>query len=70
MSNLKDELDRIALDIARKVQGEDCPFDARLDAFKVLSAYHLGLLKKGGQQPTDSQTKAFSSIVDNIRKAG
>jgi hypothetical protein len=69
VSDLKKELDKIALDIAAKVQEQDCPFDARLDAFKVLSAYHLGLLRKNAQQPPDKDIKSFGDIVDQIRKA-
>jgi hypothetical protein len=70
VSDLKKELDKIALDLAAKVQEQDCPFDARLDAFKVLSAYHLGLLRKNASQPADKDTKSFGDIVQQIRKAG
>ncbi len=69
MSDLKKELDKIALDIAAKVQEEECPFDAKLDAFKVLTAYHLGLLRKNAQQPPDKDIQSFGSIVEQIRKA-
>lgn len=69
MSDLKKELDKIALDIASKVQEEECPFDAKLDAFKVLSAYHLGLLRKNAQPPPDKDIKSFGDIVQQIRKA-
>jgi hypothetical protein len=70
MSDLKKELDKIAMGLATKVQEEDCPFEAQLDAFKVLSAYHLGLLRKNASQPVDANTKSFGDIVQKIRKAG
>lgn len=69
MSDLKKELDKIALEIASRVQQEECPFDAKLDAFKVLSAYHLGLLRKNAQQAVDKDTKSFGDIIDQIRRA-
>ena len=70
MNNLRDELDKIALELAREVQRADCPLDSRLDAFKVLSAYHLGLMKKGQQPPNDANVKPFSSLIADIKKAG
>lgn len=70
MSDLKKELDKIALGLAAKVQEEDCPFEAQLDAFKVLTAYHLGLLRKNAGQPADKDTKSFGDIVREIRKVG
>lgn len=69
MSDLKAELDKIALGIAAKVQEEECPFDLKLDAFKVLTTYHLGLVRKNAQPPADAG-KSFGSIVEKIRKAG
>jgi hypothetical protein len=69
VSDLKKELDKIALDIAARVQEEECPFDAKLDAFKVLTAYHLGLLRKNAQQPPDKDVTSFGDIVKQIRKA-
>ena len=70
MSDLKKELDKIALGLAARVQEEDCPFEAQLDAFKVLTAYHLGLLRKNAGQPVDDTTKTFGAIVQQIRKSG
>lgn len=70
MSSLKDELDKIALALAREVQTPDCAFGAKLDAFKVLSAYHLGLLKKNGLQPDNKEATTFGEIVKQIRSVG
>jgi hypothetical protein len=70
VSNLKDELDKIALSLASAIQQEECPLDAKLDAFKALTAYHLGLLRKNASQPAETDTKSFRAIVENIRKAG
>jgi hypothetical protein len=70
VSDLKKELDKIALGLAAKVQEEDCPFEAQLDAFKVLTAYHLGLLRKNAGQPVEDATKTFGAIIQRIGKAG
>lgn len=69
MSDLKKELDKIALSLASAIQQEECPLDAKLDAFKALTAYHLGLLRKNASQPADDPAKSFGSIVEKIRKA-
>lgn len=55
-NDLRSELDKIALEIATNIQLVDCPLDVRLDAFKVLSAYHLGLMKKGDKGPSPEET--------------
>jgi hypothetical protein len=70
VSDLKKELDKIALSLAAAIQREECPLDAQLDAFKALTAYHLGLLRKNASQPADKDTKSFGDIVQQIRKAG
>ncbi len=53
---LRTELDQIALDIAEDIQVEGTSLDIKLDAFKVLSAYHLGLMKKGDKGPSSEET--------------
>lgn len=70
MSSLKDELDKIALSLAAAIQVEECPLDAKLDAFKALTAYHLGLLRKNASQPAAAETTSFTNIVERIRKSG
>ncbi len=70
MASLKDELDKIALSLAAAIQTDECPIDAKLDAFKALTAYHLGLLRKNAGQPVTDDTKSFTNIVERIRKSG
>ncbi len=53
---LRTELDQIALEIAEHIQEQDVTLDIKLDAFKVLSAYHLGLMKKGDKGPSTEET--------------
>ncbi len=54
--DLRGELDKIALEIATNIQSGDTSLDIKLDAFKVLSAYHLGLIKKGDKGPSTEET--------------
>lgn len=70
MSSLKDELDKIALSLAAAIQTEECPLDAKLDAFKALTSYHLGLLRKNASQPAQADTTSFINIVERIKKSG
>ena len=55
-NDLRSELDKIALEIATNIQTGECPLDIKLDAFKVLSAYHLGLMKKGDKGPSSEES--------------
>lgn len=45
MTKLNDELDRLGLEIVERAQGE-CPFELKVDAFKAVSQYALGLMRK------------------------
>ncbi len=54
--DLRSELDKIALEIADRIQNDECGLDIKLDAFKVLSAFHLGLMKKGDKGPSTEET--------------
>ncbi len=66
-NNLREELDKIALAITKDIQMAECPLDIRLDAFKVLSSYHLGLMKKGDKttEPDDGRPK-FNDLRKRI----
>lgn len=55
-NDLRSELDKIALEIATNIQTGELGLDIKLDAFKVLSAYHLGLMKKGDKGPSTEET--------------
>jgi len=69
-NNLREELDKIALEIAEGIQNDECPLDVRLDAFKVLSAYHLGLMKKGADKPKDEGDRpTFGDLRKKIAAA-
>ena len=51
---LKEALDDLALSIASHVASDKVIFADRLDAFKALTAYQLGLTKVGGKKPGES----------------
>jgi hypothetical protein len=55
-NDLRTELDKMALEIVGDLQSRECSLDTKLDAFKVLSAYHLGLMKKGDKGPSTEET--------------
>lgn len=63
--SLRNELDTIAIKIAAVLQNEKIPFDAMLDGFKALTAYHLGLLKKGDKQAEDGP--GTTTTFDQLR---
>ena len=66
MSSLKNELDKIALEIAKEIQSAETALDVKLDGFKVLSAYHLGLMKKGEQKQDDDGKPKFADLRNKI----
>lgn len=66
MSDLRSELDRIALDIAKHVSNIDCPFELKLDAFKVLSTYQLGLMRKKVTEERKSDVTTFNDLRRKI----
>lgn len=69
--SLREELDKIALSITQDIQKDDCPLDIRLDAFKVLTAYHLGLMKKGDKTGAeDTGRPTFSDLRKKVEAVG
>ncbi len=69
--DLRSELDKIALEIAGRIQADECGLDIKLDAFKVLSGYHLGLMKKGdkGPSPEESGRPTFMELRNRVEAA-
>ncbi len=67
-NDLRSELDKIALEIATSIQTDVTALDIKLDAFKVLSAYHLGLMKKGdkGPSPEESGRPTFMDLRKRV----
>ncbi len=64
---LKAQLDKLALSIASTANGENVTLPDRLDAFKALTAYHLGLTKIGKKTGEDDKPKG--ETFDGYRKS-
>ena len=63
---LKQELDKLALSIASSVNTGEANLPDRLDAFKALTAYHLGLTKLGKKSGEGDKQKGEG--FDGFRK--
>jgi hypothetical protein len=64
-------IDDLAKQIIKDAMAKDVRLDARVDAFKALTTYRLGLTKlkkKGTDDDDDGAT--FSDIVNRIKEAG
>lgn len=71
MKKLNDELDKLALEIVEGVLGTS-EIDSKVDAFKAVSGYVLGLMKKqSGKDESDSQSNrpTFSQLQKRINLA-
>lgn len=67
---LKAELDKLALSIASTMNEPGTPLQDRLDAFKVLTAYHLGLTKLGKKSGEDSNGETFDAFRKSVEASG
>ena len=63
---LKEQLDALALSIASTANAEGVNLPDRLDAFKALTTYHLGLTKIGKKSGEEDKPKGES--FDAFRK--
>lgn len=73
-TEVQSELDRIALNLARKLndpkQAEEIPFDRFLDGFKVLTAWMTAkskLKEPASSRPASATFKGFSDRLKEVR---
>lgn len=69
MSKLRDELTELALEIVQRARQAETPFDLKVDAFKAVSSYDLGLLrkKKPGEDDEKPDRVTFGKLQQRIR---
>lgn len=69
---LKQQLDALALSIASIAAADTVSFPDRLDAFKALTAYHLGLTKVGKKSGEDKENQGenFDAFRKSIEAGG
>ena len=69
---LKDQLDKLALSIASTANADGVNLPDRLDAFKALTAYHLGLTKVGKKSGEEDKPKGetFDGYREQIEASG
>ena len=70
--HLKSELDKLALSIAQTANAGEINLSSRLDAFKALTAYHIGLTKVGKKSGEDDKPKgeSFHEYRKSIETSG
>jgi hypothetical protein len=69
--DLKIALDELALSIASHVKSDTVLFADRLDAFKALTAYHLGLTKVGKKSGEPSKEgENFDAFRKQVETSG
>ena len=76
--DIKDKLDALAMDIAETAMAvnPDRPllFGEKLDAFKALTAYHLGVAKvnkkKSGEDDKPEQGENFDGFRKSVEASG
>lgn len=69
MTTLREELDNLGLEIVTLARG-DCPLDIKVDAFKAVSQYALGLMRKKqgtGEDEPKSDRPTFGQLRARIR---
>ena len=69
---LKQQLNALALSIASLASSETVSFPDRLDAFKALTAYHLGLTKIGKKSGEDDNKhgESFDAFRKSVETSG
>lgn len=68
---LGDSIARLAAKVATEAMEEDVAFDQRLDALKVLTAYHIGMSKirdKDAPKPEAPTMEAFKQAIAAAEK--
>lgn len=68
----KAELDKLALNIASVASDPTVVFPDRLDAFKALTAYYLGLnkSKKSGEDINPKHGESFDAFRKSVETSG
>lgn len=72
---IKKELDKLALDLASKAASDTTIFAEKLDAFKALTTYYLGISKankKKNGESSDKQPKGetFNGYRQSVETSG
>ena len=73
MSEALKEIEKLALDAAKKAQQEDTPIQSKIDALRALAPYYSLLKKRSGQDGSEDEGSLESlaaSIADAERDDG
>lgn len=64
------ELSKLAALIAKEAQADNVELADRIDAFKSLTVYHIGVTKAKMKEEPEDDTPNFGSFSANIAKLG
>lgn len=69
---LAKQLDELAAEILENARGEGIPLVDKLEAFKIVSAYHIGVMRaaKGREAEEDDRRPSFEKLRKGLRAVG
>jgi hypothetical protein len=74
MKGIAKELDLLARKLAKKLSQEETPLTQKIDGFKALTTYHLGVVKASKKPASDSDVaddedeESSSTTIAGIRE--
>lgn len=64
-------LEELARDILKSASHDDTPLPDKLEAFKIVTTYHIGVTKATkGRDPDDGATGSFDKLRQGLRTVG
>ena len=63
------KLAKLAIEIADKASGPDVLLENKLEAFKVLTTYHIGTTKANAKRDTGDEDEGFNGFRNRIKAA-
>ena len=62
----KQEIEKLALSVAKKAMEKDTPLHDQIDALKVLNPYYIALTKGKKKADDDTDEPSFADLTRNI----
>lgn len=67
---LAKQLDELAAEILENARGEGIPLADKLEAFKIVSAYHIGVMRAAKGREAEETGPSFQTLRKGLRAVG
>lgn len=67
---LAKQLEELAVEILENARGEGIPLADKLEAFKIVSGYHIGLARAAKGREADDAGPSFQELRKGLRAVG